>query len=565
MNIRILSFFIAAFSVPCFIAVNGENPRKSHPGNYSAAAEPAEGQLIVASIPSIKPPTMGWSSWNCFGGEITSKKIKAQADAMVSTGLADVGYEFINIDDCYQNGRFSNGSLRWNTIKFPNGMGNVARYIHNKGLKAGIYSDAGDNTCGSQNKGSWGLGVGFVGHEEADCETYFDKWDYDFIKVDWCGGSHANLKQRDQYTKISEAINSVDKKGIVFNVCCWAYPGTWISDIADSWRTTADIRSNWPIIKKYILENLYIQAYTGGGHYNDMDMLELGVRNTPWSQDTILTNDEETTHMAYWCIASSPLLIGCDMTNIPEESLALLKNVDLIAMNQDGLGIGAPVVQRKDEVYVVAKDMEIIHGSKRAVVVMNLSNATQTIDLSLEALGFADGVKFYDCLTHADAATGISGTYRVTIPAHGSRAYFVTGRRIEQKRYQAEEAWCHDYNEIGTGTSPQWVTEATADLGEYMGYLGNSADNYLEWRKVYSENGGSYTMSIRYASGEARGMTVSVNGQTVKSLSGLNSGNFTTRWNTVDVNITLSKGVNTIRLSNADGWMPNIDCMTLTR
>lgn len=252
------------------------------------------------------------------------------------------------------------------------------------------------------------------------------------------------------------------------------------------------------------------------------------------------------------------------MANIPDSSLTLLKNTDLIAMNQDGLGIGAPVVQRKDEVYVVAKDMEIIHGPKRAVVVMNLSNTAQTIDLSLEALGFKDGVKFYDCLSHADAANNVNGTYSVTIPAHGSRAYFVTGRRMEQTRYQAEEGWCQNYNEIGTGTSPRWTAETTADLGEYVGYLGNSADNYLEWRNVFSEKGGTYTMSIRYASGEARGMTVSVNGSAVKSLTGLNSGDFSTQWGTTDVTISLHKGMNTVRLSNSTGWMPNIDCMTLT-
>lgn len=523
------------------------------------------GALAASPCVAFNPPTMGWSSWNTFRLEISEQLIKDQADAMVSTGLSKLGYQYINIDDGYWNGRAADGTLLINKDKFPNGMRVVADYIHKKGLKAGIYSDGGDNTCGSRNKYSWGVGVGFMGHETADCKTYFDDWDYDFIKVDWCGGRHAKLDVRGQYTKIAEAIRSVKKKGIVYNVCCWAYPGTWISDVADSWRTTGDIRRNWGSLRGIIRENLYIQAYTGGGHYNDMDMLELGDSKTGFSGDGILTDDEETTHMAYWCVASSPLLIGCDMRNIRPSSFALLTNRDLLAMNQDKLGLGAPVVQRKGEVYVVAKDMEKRQGPKRAVVVMNLSDAAQKIDVSLDAIGFADGVKFYDCISHQDVSDGVRGSYTVSIPAHGSRAFFVTGPRVEKKKYQAEEAWLQAYQELGQNGTALYLPTGEADGGEYVGSLGHDPENYLEWRDVYSEKGGRYTISVSYAAGEPLGMTLSVNGEAVKNLTGLNSGDYRTRWSTVDVDITLNKGMNTIRLSNPTDWMPNIDCMTLTK
>jgi hypothetical protein len=509
--------------------------------------------LAVPSF-AFNPPTMGWSSWNTFALNINEGVIKSQADAMVKTGLAKAGYKYINIDDGYWDGRADDGTLRIDKVKFPNGMRAVADYIHRLGLKAGIYSDAGDNTCGSGNRAAYGLNVGLYKHELADCKTYFDDWDYDFIKVDYCGGNHAKLDERAQYTKISNAIKSVKKKGVVFNVCRWAYPGTWISDIADSWRTTGDIYCAWKSVRSIIRENLYIQAYTGGGHYNDADMLEIG---------RTLSHDEEITHMAYWCIASSPLLIGCDMTTIPEFSLNLLKNKDLLAMNQDKLGLGAPVVQRDGEVYVVAKDMKKLQGPKRAVVVMNLTDESKTIEVSVEAMGFTGGVKVYDCLSHQVVATNVEGTYQVSIPAHGSRAFFVTGKRAEKKTYQAEEAWLKAYQELGKQGTAIYMPAKTADQGEYVGYLGHSADNYLEWRNVYSKKGGPYTISIRYAINTPRNMQVSVNGTAVKELKGLCSMSDNYSWNTVEVPVVLKKGMNTVRLSNDNDWMPNIDCMTL--
>ena len=514
------------------------------------------------SLPSfgkgVNPPTMGWSTWNTFALNINEQVIKSQADAMVKTGLAKAGYKYVNIDDGYWDGRGEDGKLRLNTKLFPSGMRALTDYIHSLGLKAGIYSDAGDNTCGSGGVAKWGLGVGFVGHEKEDCELYFDDWNYDFIKVDYCGGNHAKLDEREQYTKISNAIKSCKKKGIVFNVCRWAYPGTWISDVADSWRTTGDIYCAWASVKSIVKENLYIQAYTGGGHYNDPDMLEIGRTLAP---------DEENTHMAYWCIASSPLLIGCDMTTIPEYSLNLLKNKDLIAMNQDRLGLGAPVVQREGEVYVVAKDMEKIFGKKRAVVVMNLTDEVKTINVDVNALGFTGAVQWYDCLIHADVYFG-AGNYAVTIPAHGSKAFFVTGKRIEKTLYQAEEAWLKAYHELGKKRpTPQYLPNETADQGEYVGNLGfvdGMTDNYLEWRNVYSKKGGKYKMTIRYACGDQRSMNVSVNGTPVTTLTPLLSGDYLNKWNTVGVEITLKKGLNTIQLSNPAAPMPNLDCMKLT-
>ena len=512
--------------------------------------------LTGTAAHAFNPPTMGWSSWNTFALNINEEVIKSQADAMVATGLDKAGYKYINIDDGYWDGRAEDGHLRLNTKLFPSGMRSLVDYIHARGLKAGIYSGAGDNTCGSGGKHAWGLGVGLAGHEKEDCHLYFIDWDFDFIKVDYCGGNHMGLDEREQYTKISEAIKHCGKPGVVFNVCRWAYPGTWISDIADSWRTTGDIRCKWSSVKRLIEENLYLQAFTGGGHYNDVDMLEIG---------RTLSHDEENTHMAYWCITSSPLLIGCDLTKIPDYSLNLLKNPDLLAMNQDRLGLGAPVVQREGNVYVFAKDMKRLQGRQRAVVVSNLDDVVHHIAVDVAALGFAGGVKVYDCFTHQVVEKSARGAFNVTVPAHGSAAYFVTGKRMEKTVYEAEEAWLKSYQELRNRQTTNHQRSEAASQGAFVGYLGNTPDNILEWRNVYSQRGGDYIITLRYASGEPRDLTVEVNDGQKQTLRGLNSHSYVDKWQTVDVHVMLEKGMNTVRLSNPGAWAPNIDRMTLRR
>ena len=509
------------------------------------------------------PPTMGWSSWNTFALNISDKIIEGQADAMVSQGLKEAGYQYINIDDGFWDGRAKDGQLIINRKRFPNGMRAVADYIHKLGLKAGIYSDAGDNACGS-NAGTqaYGLGIGLAGYEEQDIKTYLQDWDYDFIKVDYCGGMHMGLDEREQYTKISNAIRKTEQqtgKRLVFNICRWAYPGTWVSDIADSWRTTGDIWDGWPSVRDIVKENLYLQAYTGGGHYNDMDMLEIG---------RSMNENEERTHMAYWCIASSPLLIGCDMSKLRPSSLALLKNKDLIAMNQDALGIGAPVVQREGDVYVVAKDMEQLHGSKRAVVIMNLSDAEQSVRVDLARLELGGKVQVHDCFTGRNsmvkpAKKGAQQLFEVTVPAHGSQAYIMTGTRMAKTCYEAEEAWLHNYQEIKNAQTANYAQSTEASGGAYVYNIGGNLQNYMEWRNVWADHDGTYTMTLRYASKENRSADITVNGVTMNNVAMPKGTSWDSDFRTVDVPVVLKRGFNTISIGQDYGFTPNIDCMEL--
>ena len=523
--------------------------------NAFAWAQPAQRTFL--------PPTMGWSSWNTFALNISEKIIEDQADAMVKTGLKAAGYEYINIDDGFWEGRGKDGQLIINRKRFPNGMRAVADYIHKLGLKAGMYSDAGDNACGSQDgTRAYGVGIGLAGYEAQDIKTYLQDWDYDFIKVDYCGGIHMGLDEREQYTKISNEIRKIEKetgRRLVFNICRWAYPGTWVSDIADSWRTTGDIYDAWASVKSIVEENLYLQAYTGGGHYNDMDMLEIG---------RSLNENEERTHMAYWCIASSPMLIGCDMTKLRESSLALLKNKDLIAMNQDVLGIGAPVVQREGDVYVVAKDMEQLHGSKRAVVVMNLSDSEQKISVDLAKLELSDKILVHDCFTGKDqklkvAKKGEKQLFEVTIPAHGSQAYFMTGKRIAKTRYEAEESWMHNYQELRNLKTANYAQSTEASGGAYVYNVGGNARNYMEWRNVWADHDGNYIMTIRYASKDKREADICVNGVMMSNVAMPKGTSWDKDFCTVDVPVTLKRGFNTISIGQDYGFAPNIDCMDL--
>ena len=510
-------------------------------------------------------PIMGWSSWNHFHTEISEDVIVGQADALLSLGLADAGYVYVNIDDGFTDGRGEDGRIRIDTTKFPNGMKAVADSIHARGLKAGMYSDAGDNTCASRDVKPYGLNVGLYGHELEDCKMMFDEWGYDFFKVDNCGGRHLDLNEKEQFTKIAEALAACDNKNINFNVCRWVFPGTWVIDIADSWRTTHDIWVNWDQLKTIIKENMYLVAYTGGGHYNDMDMLEIGMGFKP---------EEERTHMACWCIQSSPLVVGCDLNNMPDYSIEFLKNEDLIAMDQDRLGIAAPVVQREGEVYVMAKDMERYYGPKRAVVVANLGDETASIDVSLEALGFKGKVNVYDCFAHSEVTDlTIGDHFTLNVPAHDSYAFFVTGKRIERTRYQGEEAFLNAYTEINDQDypvyrrpydipSPRYWESPSADLGLYATLVGGWEDNWLEWRNVYSFKGGEYVLTFNLACADERDMTVSVNGELVDKFEAITTGG-DLDWKELSVKVKLNKGWNVVRLENPAAPMPSIDYMSV--
>ena len=520
------------------------------------------GACVTAS--AEQPPIMGWSSWNTYGFQINDSLVRTQADAMVNLGFFEKGYKYINIDDGFFGGRDKDGHLLIHPTRFPNGLRTLVDYIHGKGLKAGIYSDAGRNTCASfwgQPKDTIGIGVGLYGHDAEDMALYFDELDFDFIKVDYCGADAGNnaegldLDEEQRYKEIAAAINGVNKKDLNWNICRWAFPGTWVCDIVDSWRTTEDIYLGWASIKSIIGQSLYLSAYTTYGHYNDMDMLEVGRG---------LTEEEDKTHFGMWCIMSSPLLIGCDLHDIKGNALELMQNEELIALNQNELGLQAYVVEKENACYILVKDVEELYGKKRAVAVYNPTDAQKTVSVNYGMLDLAGEVKARDLFERTDVGT-FTGEMSVTVPAHGTRIYTLeAAERLERTVYEAETAWLSEYQELWNNESRGtaiYSEKAGASGGAIVGWLGNRESNDLQWRTVQSETGGLYKMTLSFITGESRNIKISVNGGEPISAS-LNGGS----WSNIaqkDFEITLNKGNNTVRLYSDAGWMADIDCMTL--
>ena len=514
----------------------------------------------------VKPPLMGWSSWNAYMVDISDSIITHQADLMVEKGLKDAGYRYVNIDDGFFGYRDERGYMVPHPERFPKGpegMRALVDHIHSLGLKAGIYSDAGDNTCGSSyNHDLNGLGAGLYGHDVVDAERYFNEWDFDFIKLDYCGGQNLKLDPEERYREIRRVIDSVATRHIRINVCRWNFPGTWVNGIGDSWRISADIRPVWKSIKYIVGKNLYLSAYAGNGNYNDMDMLAVGYNIKPspfWEEGLGLSYTEEEAHFGIWCIMSSPLLLGCDIEYIPEETMKIITNPELIAINQDRLGLQAHVVQHVGETYVFAKDIIEKWGNTRAVALYNPADTSMRFTLTPEEIEMTGTLTVRDLNLNADL--GECSSIEMTLPPHSAKILKVSGERIEPTLYEAEWGYCPDFTAI-KGTGVKYVPmEGTSGRAVAMN-LGGSESNCLEWRDVHSVSGGEYelSLSIQYCE-EATGLRISVNGEEKEIVScGLAKDGFYT----LNTLAELNKGENCVRIWS-ETPLPAVDKLNITK
>ena len=514
----------------------------------------------------VKPPLMGWSSWNAYMVDISDSIITHQADLMVEKGLKEAGYRYVNIDDGFFGYRDERGYMVPHPERFPKGpegMRALVDHIHGLGLKAGIYSDAGDNTCGSSyNHDLNGLGAGLYGHDVVDAERYFNEWDFDFIKLDYCGGQNLKLDPEERYREIRRVIDSVATRHIRINVCRWNFPGTWVNGIGDSWRISADIRPVWKSIKYIVGKNLYLSAYAGNGNYNDMDMLAVGYNIKPspfWEEGLGLSYTEEEAHFGIWCIMSSPLLLGCDIEYIPEETMKIITNPELIAINQDRLGLQAHVVQHVGETYVFAKDIIEKWGNTRAVALYNPADTSMRFTLTPEEIEMTGTLTVRDLNLNADL--GECSSIEMTLPPHSAKILKVSGERIEPTLYEAEWGYCPDFTAI-KGTGVKYVPmEGTSGRAVAMN-LGGSESNCLEWRDVHSISGGEYELSltIQYCE-EATGLRISVNGEEKEIVScGLAKVGFYT----LNTLAELNKGENCVRIWS-ETPLPAVDKLNITK
>ncbi|MBO4592619.1 MAG: alpha-galactosidase [Bacteroidaceae bacterium] len=508
-------------------------------------------------------PTMGWSSWNTYGININENLIRVQADNMVSKGLLDAGYRYINIDDGYFGKRDeTTGQLLTHPTRFPNGLKDLVDYIHGKGLRAGIYSDVGINTCGSEGSGDpWGIGSGMYNHQDQDMKWWFDELGFDFIKVDFCGGRQLQekdntLNDRVLYGLSLDAFENIAKKtgrdSLRFNICRWSYPGTWAYGRAGSWRTTGDIYCAWESVRNIINANLYLSAFCCKGHYNDMDMLEVGRG---------MSTEEDRTHFSMWCLMNSPLLIGCDLASINKNALKLLTNAEFIAINQDTLYRQAYVVDNQNGVYLLVRDIVSPYDTMRVAAVYNSTDEQVSYTMEFDKLELGGKVKIRSITYGVDLTQEYENGYTQKIPAHATRVFRLDAQeRKERTNYEAETAFLSQYHESGV-SSASFSGSSGCSGGMKVGWLGSRPENDMQWRNVWSRDGGRYKMTVYYCTGQQRKFSVDVNGKFVKTFT-VNNGNWDTPAS-VNCEIELEPGENTVRLYNPDAWAPDIDRMTL--
>ena len=361
-----------------------------------------------------RTPPMGWNSWNTFRLEINEDLVRGIADVFVERGFKDAGYEYIVIDDGWQIDRDAEGNIIADKKKFPSGIKALADYVHSKGLKFGIYSDAGYKTCGGF--------PGSLGYEYQDARQYA-AWGVDYLKYDWCNTGHQSAP--DSYKLMRDALEKAGRP-VVFSICEWGTnkPWQWGKGVGHLWRTTFDIRPTWAGGKMVLsngvqVENFIgftkildlqvgLESYAGPGHWNDPDMLEVG--------NGELTFEENKAHFSLWCMLAAPLMMGNDIRKATPETMEILLNKEAIAVNQDPLGRQAGRVSQDGDLEVWAKTME---DGSRAVGLFNRGVWKSEISVRWSDLGIQGQQKVRDLWRQKDLGE-FKDSFTESVPRHGA-------------------------------------------------------------------------------------------------------------------------------------------------
>ena len=343
-------------------------------------------------------PPMGWNSWNYFGCNVSESMIRAQADAMVSSGMKDAGYQYIVIDDCWQTSRDSNGYIIADPNRFPSGMKALADYVHSKGLKFGLYSCAGTLTCAGR--------PGSKGYEYKDAEKYAE-WGVDYLKLDWCNTSGQDSRQ--SYQLMRNALEAAGRP-IVFSICEWGttQPWLWAKGIGNLWRTTGDIQANWSSVTSLLDLQVGLEKYAGPGGWNDPDMLEVG--------NGSMTKGEYRAHFSLWCLLAAPLIAGNDLRSMNADVIEILTNKEVIAVNQDSLGIQGHKVRDDGNFEVWSK---LLKDSSQAVILLNRSSSEMRMSVAWQEIGFENDALLLvrDLWQHKDVGY-FKDYYSAAVPSH---------------------------------------------------------------------------------------------------------------------------------------------------
>ncbi len=356
-------------------------------------------------------PPMGWNSWNKFACNVSEDLIKSVADAIATNGMKDAGYQYVVIDDCWQVSRDENGFIVADPQGFPSGMKALADYVHSKGLKFGLYSDAGTKTCAGR--------PGSQGHEYQDALQYA-RWGVDYLKYDWCNTETRNAEEA--YSTMSKALIATGRP-IVFSMCEWgtAKPWLWGKGIGNLWRTTDDIGDKWSAkitwpgggccqygMLEILDKQVGLDAFAGPGHWNDPDMLEVGNGG--------MTTPEYRAHFSFWALLAAPLIAGNDVRSMTPEIKEILTNAEVIAVNQDKLGREGHRVRKDGDREVWVKPLA---DGSRAVILLNRGQVDAAISVSWEEIGYPNHIsaKVRDLWEHKDLGA-FTGTFKTKVASH---------------------------------------------------------------------------------------------------------------------------------------------------
>jgi alpha-galactosidase len=371
------------------------------------AITPIAGRALDNGL--AKTPPMGWNSWNKFACKgLNEKVVRETADAIASNGMKDAGYQFVILDDCWQTGRDANGNIVPDAERFPSGMKALGDYIHSKGLKFGIYTDAGMLTCAKR--------PGSIGHEYQDAKQYAN-WGVDYLKEDWCS-TLPGQNSESSYTVMRDAL-AASGRPIVFSICEWGStkPWLWAGPIGNLWRSTGDIQDCWDCKKDWggngvvqIIDQMNgLETYAGPGHWNDPDMLEVGNGG--------LTKEENRAHFSMWAMFSAPLLAGNDVSNMSADTKEILLNKEVITIDQDTLGQQARRVKKIGDLEIWSKQLQ---DGGRAVALLNRGSAATKMSVAWTDIGYPDGLSAsVRDLWNAKDIGKQNGSYSAEVPSHG--------------------------------------------------------------------------------------------------------------------------------------------------
>jgi alpha-galactosidase len=391
-----------AVSLGC---AKSESQAQATPTPVASGCPDVAASAVSPSADLARTPPMGWNSWNKFGCNVSESLVRETADAIASGGMKDAGYELVVIDDCWQTTRDASGTIVADSRRFPSGMKALADYVHDRGLRFGLYSDAGTLTCGGR--------PGSRCYEVADARQYA-AWGVDYLKFDWCNTE--GMTAPEAYAKMRRALDAAGRP-IVLSICEWggSQPWRWARGIGHLWRTTGDIADCWDCERQYsrgwlrLLDaQVGLETYAGPGGWNDPDMLEVGNGG--------MTTAEYRAHFSLWCLLAAPLMAGNDVRNMSPEIRDILTNKEVIGVDQDALGRQGARIRDDGDLEVWAKDLT---GGARAVVLFNRGTTAASLKVSWAELGLGAGasLKVRDLWAKKDLGV-FTGSHEAPVPAH---------------------------------------------------------------------------------------------------------------------------------------------------